>query len=808
MKVIIAEKPSVAKDIAKVLRITDRKDGYIEGRGCQVTWAFGHLISLATPDHYGYKKWRTEDLPILPDHFDYLPTGDSGAQKQLGVIKQLFDNAEEIICATDAGREGEAIFRYIYHHCQCNKPFRRLWISSMTDQAILEGFRNLKSGSDYDALYASAKARNEADWLVGMNASRALTLSSESRTPLSLGRVQTPTLVLVCQRYIEHNQFEPKPFYTLILRLDHQGTTFEAKYPDRFSTPEEATQLLSAIGDTVVTLDKQKKQKTEKSPLPFDITSLQAEANRKYAFSAQKTLDLLQNLYERYKVLTYPRTGSRYLGDDMVAEISQKIGQLQSLPYGDNFQSALTLLAEKGINKACFDSKKLTDHHAIIPTFHGLDRIGQLPADERKIFDLATRQLVMALLPPCKKEVLSYKFSDGDTLEPLQATGTKTLVAGWRQLMGTDDKSEPPAGEEEEDVQELPNIPVGATVDVVGKDTKEGFTKKPPLLTEATLLKSMETAGRQLEDPEAIEAMKDCGLGTPATRASIIETLYNRKYIVNDKKKLIPTELGLNVYALVKDAAIGNPALTGEWEKKLNLMATNQYDVPTFNQEIVDFTKAEVARLLKEAVHVKTGQISDLHCPLCGHRLRENEKAYGCSNRQDDCHFVIWKEMGGIHITPDMVEEIVTQGYSRKISGFKGKSGKSFDAHIGYDPNTGVACYNFHPPLAKCPLCGKDIVEGQRGYGCLGYKDGCKLVVWKQIAGRAISVEEMQILVKDGVTPILDGFTARDGRNFSAAIRLQSDGTTQLLPSGSDSAQPSATGSTETPTEEDPTTTP
>ncbi|MBP5260467.1 MAG: DNA topoisomerase 3 [Paludibacteraceae bacterium] len=790
MKVIIAEKPSVAKDIAKVLRITGRKEGYLEGRGCQVTWAFGHLISLATPDHYGYKKWRIEDLPIIPERFDYLPNGDEGAQKQLAVIKRLFDEAEEIICATDAGREGEAIFRYIYEHCGCNKPFRRLWISSMTDQAILEGFHNLKDGREYDPLYASAKARNEADWLVGMNASRALTLTTDSRTPLSLGRVQTPTLAIICQRYLEHVQFEPKPFYTVNVLLDYQGNRFQARYPSRFDTQEKADALSGRIGDTVRTADKQKKQKTEKSPLPFDITSLQAEANKKYGFSAQKTLDIMQNLYERYKVLTYPRTGSRYLGDDMVDEIKSKIGQLQVLPMGDAFQQALQRLSANGINTACFDSKKLTDHHAIIPTFHGLDRIGQLPADERKIFDLATRQLVMALLTPCKKEVLAYKFLVDGEPEPLQAAGAKIMEPGWRLLAGADEKSETGNGEEDDDSQELPDIPKHAAVDVVGKETKEGYTKKPPLLTEATLLKNMETAGRQLDDPEAVEAMKDCGLGTPATRAAVIETLYTRKYIVNEKKKLIPTPLGLSVYQLVKDAAIGNPAMTGEWEKKLNLMATSQYAASDFNDEIVRFTQAEVSRLLQEGGQVRTGQISDLRCPLCGHRLRENAKAYGCSDTQNHCPFVIWKEIGGTTITQELVEEIVTRGYSRKLTGLKGKSGKPFDAHIGYDPQTGKPRYLFRPALAQCPLCGKDIVEGNRGYGCMGFQSGCHFVVWKETAGRSISIEEMQILIKDGRTPVLDGFKSDDGTGFRASLVLQKDGTVQVEPAMPETAEP------------------
>ncbi|MBP5318254.1 MAG: DNA topoisomerase 3 [Paludibacteraceae bacterium] len=778
MKVILTEKPSVAKDIARVLQITGKKDGYLEGRGCQITWAFGHLIELAKPDHYGYKQWNLQDLPIVPQTFVYLPTGDEGAKKQLNTIVTLFRDAEEIICATDAGREGEAIFRYIYNESKCNKPFRRLWISSMTDAAILDGFKNLKPGAEYDDLYASARARNEADWLVGMNASRALTLGSNSRTALSLGRVQTPTLALICKRYLEHEAFVPSAFYTLQATLSYGGQSFKARSAERFQDRTQAEALLAQIGAQVQTIDKQKKVKTEKAPLPYDLTSLQADANRRYGFSAQRTLDLMQGLYERYKVLTYPRTGSRYLGDDMVADLKKQVPLLAGLPYGEKLKPALDTLAQKGLNKAPFDSKKLTDHHAIIPTFHGIDKIGMLPADERKIFDMVCLQLLMALLPPCKKEVLTYKFDYAEGREPLTSVGSKIQTAGWRLLQMTDDKSE--TDDEEDDSQLLPDIPKNAPVDVEGKEIKEGMTKKPPLLTEASLLKSMETAGRQLTDPEAVEAMKDCGLGTPATRASIIETLFKRKFIISDKKKLLPTPLGLQIYQLTKDAPIGNPAMTGDWERKLNLMAVHKYDSRQFANEIIEFTRAEVERLIQTSGQIKTGQASDYCCPLCGNRLRENEKAYGCSRRNPDCNFVIWKQIGGVGIDLEQLGKIVSRGYSDRLSGFTGKEGKKFDARIGYDPETGRSRYVFNPVIGHCPTCGKDVVEGMRGYGCMGYKEGCKFVVWKEISGRSIDIETAQQLLKDGQTPVLDGFTSRDGKPFSAALRIK-DGQVQFV---------------------------
>ena len=409
MKVIIAEKPSVAKDIAAVLNVTQKNDGYIEGNGYQITWAFGHLVGLADPKVYGHEKWSLAALPILPDQFFYELKNDAGARKQFKIIKTLFENCSEIICATDAGREGEAIFRYIYNETKCNKPFKRLWISSLTAQAIKEGFQKLQPGSRYNDLYYSAKARNEADWLVGINATRAVTLSSGATSPLSLGRVQTPTLALICERYKEHTAFKPTPFWKIRVKLEKDGKLFFAYYKEPFTDKLKGENLIGVIGKEVSTMSISKKEKIEKAPLPFDLTSLQSEANRRYKFKAQKTLDLMQKLYEEHKLLTYPRTSSRYLGQDMIEGIQKKIGLLSPLNYSSNYNEALKLLSSK-IETACFDDTKLSDHHAIIPTFFHLDNVFKLSADLSKIFFLFAQQLFISLLPACKKVLLTYIF--------------------------------------------------------------------------------------------------------------------------------------------------------------------------------------------------------------------------------------------------------------------------------------------------------------------------------------------------------------------------------------------------------------
>lgn len=770
MRVVLAEKPSVAKDIARVLGADKKGDGYFEGNGWCVTWAFGHLVQLADPAAYdeNYSKWSIESLPILPDKFIYNVSGDGSAKRQFKVISRLFSEADDIVCATDAGREGEAIFRYIYNMSKCTKPFKRLWISSLTDKAIKDGFAALRPGGEYDNLYLSAKARNEADWLVGLNATRALTLASQSRQPLSLGRVQTPTLSLVCQRFIENRDFVPQKFYTIEAVLEGDSRKFIAHYPVRFGSAAEAADAAKRVGKTMVVKNRKMEQKKEKAPLPFDITSLQAEANKRYGFKAQKTLDIVQSLYETHKMLTYPRTGSRYLGDDMEEGIRENIGLLRELDMPAAFKETCYSLGKNGINTACFNSTKLTDHHAIIPTFQNLDKEPTLKDDERKVFRLAAVQLVLALMEPCVKECLSYTFDAG--LEDLfTASGYKVVVPGWRML--NDEKSE-----EDEENQALPVLEVGESVAVVSCKEKEGQTKRPALLTEATLLKAMETAGKQVEDAELADAMKDCGLGTPATRAAVIETLYKRGYMLSEKNKLLPTELGLKVYSLTKDYAIGSASLTGEWEQKLNLMAEGSYSSEEFMRGIISYTKEEVSRILQSGSSCKVNDLEGLKCPVCGKPLVQNSKAYGCSGfSEDGCKFVVWKTIGGKQVTVQHLKEICENGKTGLIKGFKNKEGKSFEASLAWDNEKMKVAYLFperkSEVTGKCPVCGADIVEAEKGYHCHG--EGCDFVIWKTVAGKKISSSVAKELLSKGVTGVVKGFKSKEGKNFDASLRLQ-----------------------------------
>lgn len=765
MKVVLAEKPSVAKDIARVLGATHRENGYLEGNGYQVTWAFGHLVALCNPEEYGFSKWDLNELPMIPEKFLYKAIDDPGARKQLKIIKDLFFDASEIICATDAGREGEAIFRYIYNQINCKKPFKRLWISSLTDIAIKQGFEKLEDGKKYDNLYYAAKARNEADWLVGLNSTRALTLSAKSSGVLSMGRVQTPTLAIICRRYNEHLNFTPTPYYKCVLKLQNEQKKFTAQFNDTFEKEEDAKRIISSLKDNIILSSKEVKEVTEKAPLPFDLTSLQAEANRRFKYSAQQTLDITQSLYEKYKMLTYPRTGSRYLGEDMREEVGNKIDRLKVLRFSNSFLDCIRYIFERSVSKAPFDDSKLTDHHAIIPTFHNIGEYDTLPNEHKNIYQLVCKQLVMALMPVCKKEITTFKYNHEDGF--FVAKGVMIKEAGWRIMY-----EEAPDEEENEDNQLLPNIEEGALSNIISKEVKMAMTKKPPLLTEASLLKAMETADKLIEADELSQAIKDCGLGTPATRASIIETLYKRDYVAKEKNKLVPTEKGLFVYDLTKDYPISSAELTGEWEMKLNQIERNNYDLQQFYSEITEFTQNEIKRLISQKKEVKSMAKLEHNCPICGAALVENNKAWGCSNFGKTCKFVVWKEIAGKKLTLDNLNQIIINGKTELIKGLKSKEGKSFDAHIEYNKEENKLKYSFAEKKAvgKCPICSADVMPGNKHYKCSNKE--CNFIIWDEIAGKKISETQIKKLLQ-GQTDVIKGFTSKAGKAFDARLQLE-----------------------------------
>ncbi|MGN8069373.1 DNA topoisomerase 3 [Mucilaginibacter sp. 22184] len=599
MKVIIAEKPSVAREIAKVFGATTKKDGYMEGKGYTFTWAFGHLLQLAPPQEYGFYGWSVQNLPMLPPKFKLSIrkvktkdgiVDDPSVKKQLDTIKALFDEATEIIVATDAGREGELIFRYIYYYLKCKKPFKRLWISSQTDEAIKEGFRNLKPGSDYDTLFNSAHCRSQSDWLVGMNATQALSISAGTRAVLSLGRVQTPTLAMICSRYLENKNFVPQLYYQVSIQVDKDGQIFRAISTESFKTTEEAQAVVDKVEDVpsgfpngghIVSVEA--KPRKEPPPLLHDLSSLQQEANKRKGFTADQTLGLLQTLYEG-KLVTYPRTGSRYIGDDVFATVPALIEKFNEHP---EFGKQAAFLATVKLNKRSVNAKKVTDHHAILPTG---EKPYQLSGDLQAIYDLVAARMLEAFHQECIKEITKITVQSGSLFT---ASGTVISSAGWRSVLNDPDEEK-----KDEENASLPKVQQDERLPIPEKALLEKQTKPKPLYNEASLLKALETAGKEIEDEELRYAMKDSGLGTPATRASIIETLIKRDYITREKKNLVPTTTGLSVYNVVKDQKIAQAELTGNWEKRLEEIRSGA-SVDDFQQEIKTYTRNITQELLQ-----------------------------------------------------------------------------------------------------------------------------------------------------------------------------------------------------------------
>mgnify|MGYP000866907251 CR=1 FL=1 len=547
---IIAEKPSVARDIARIVGATSKQEGYMEGCGYLVTWAIGHLIALAMPESYGFSAYKREELPIRPNPFQLVVRqvrkdkeyiSDPAALKQLKMIRSCFDKADRIIVATDAGREGELIFRYIYQHLGCRKPFDRLWISSLTDRAIREGMANLKPGSHYDNLYYSAKARSEADWLVGINASRALSIARKGG--YSLGRVQTPTLAMVCRRYIENRDFSSVPYWKLSVEVEKEGMSLKAIGSKDYESEASAQTALAALrSQSRLTVESVTKKVTHTAPpLLYDLTALQKEANRRHSFSADKTLSIAQSLYEK-KITTYPRTGSRYISEDVFEEVPvllRKIDKALSNP----------------LNRHSVDNAKVTDHHAIIPT-------GETPSglsvDEATIYQMIVTRFLEAFSPDSEEERMQVKFTDGNNTFTWKAC--RQISLGWKDVQqGADTQNENGKENEEQTLSALPSLTEGEVLSLLNAEITEHKTKPKPLYTEATLLSAMENAGKDVEDAESKKAMAECGIGTPATRANIIETLILRDYIRRDKKSIIPTETERNRYRLGDTSIASRP---------------------------------------------------------------------------------------------------------------------------------------------------------------------------------------------------------------------------------------------------------
>lgn len=627
MKTIIAEKPSVAREIARLVGATKPEDGYMYGNGYYVTWAFGHLVQPALPDGYGIKGFRRDNLPVIPDEFLLVPRqvrtekgykADSGVLKQIRVITKLFNGSDRIIVATDAGREGELIFRYLYHHIGCNVPFDRLWISSLTDKAIREGLANLESGEKYDNLYLAAKSRSEADWLVGINGTQALTVAA-GRGTYSVGRVQTPTLAMVCARFWENKRFVPQDVFQTHFSTRGKDADSVAKFSsvEKWNVKADAAEVYNMLKEsrTATVLSVERKETVQDTPLLYDLTTLQKEANAKHGFTAEQTLAIAQKLYES-KLITYPRTGSRYIPEDVFAGIPALLKGLKNNPRWDAVAGRMKQLTRRSV-----DGTKVTDHHALLPT--GVKPL-LFAKEETTIYDMIVGRMLEAFSEKCIKDVTTVKAECGGV--EFVAKGCIVKQAGWRSVYL-----------EEQEETALPEWKEGDSLPIMGCSMTEGKTKPKPFHTEATLLAAMETAGKEIEDEEMRQAMKDCGIGTPATRAAIIETLLEREYIVRSKKFLAPTEKGLALYSIVKGMNIANVEMTGEWEAALAKIERGELPAEAFMRDIEAYTRKITTELLacdKLFGHKDSGCC----CPKCGNgNMQFYGKVVRCDNATAVC---------------------------------------------------------------------------------------------------------------------------------------------------------------------------
>jgi DNA topoisomerase-3 len=823
MKVVLAEKPSVARELASFLGASARREGYFEGQGYQVTWALGHLATLKEPQDYdpALKRWSLAALPFVPGRFGIKPIEEARARKQLAVVRRLFRDGDELICATDAGREGELIFRYIQELVGCvGKPARRLWLSSLTESAIRDAFRRLRPLSDYDDIYAAARSRSEADWIVGLNATRYYTVSHRASGVLwSVGRVQTPVLAMIVRRDDEIRTFKPEPFWELLTK--YREVTFKFA-GDRFAREEDARAVLDRIlGRPFTIRGVERKPERVAPPQLYDLTELQRDMNRRYGMSADATLKAAQYLYED-KLISYPRTDARYLGDDMKGQVPGILEDLRLIKPAEIGRLDLSALPFTGriINNA-----KVSDHHAIIPTGK---RPASLPPAAEKVFDAVVTRLIAAFYPACVKEVTTVNGVSDDV--PFRARGVRVVEPGWTVLYARKEDDNKDRDEE----QDLPEFRIGET----GPHepfVRRGETTPPKSYSENTLLGAMETAGKLVEEEHLKEALKERGLGTPATRAAIIETLIDRGYIVRDKKTLAATDLGRYLIAIVQDRSLKSPELTGDWEARLRQIERGALDRDRFMAEIVKYT--EVIIRTGTATAVDPARLGE--CPRCGRPVIEGKRGYGCSGWRDGCPFVLWREYKGHALAEDKIRELlqrrvlleplliegsgevilqlldsgdlaeipVPTGGPRRSAAKPTRGGRTSRRSPGRrtapredsrDPapshdDGGAAPRARRPRAAKkevgsapattgegfgavavgsCPLCGSDVVEREKLFGCSGRDRGCRFAIWKTIAGKAIGVRAVQALLRQGRTPLLRGFRSKAGNRFEARLKL------------------------------------
>jgi len=805
---VIAEKPSVAGDLAKALGKFKKEKGYYEGDDMVISHTVGHLLEIQEPDSFKVVrgKWSLENLPVLPDHFDLVPR--EKAQEQLRILKKLLTRADvgEVINACDAGREGELIFRYVVQHFKNKKPIKRLWLQSMTTDAIRDGFAHLRSDEEMIPLSEAATCRSESDWLVGINGSRAMTafykelLGGFQVTPV--GRVQTPTLAILVEREEKIRNFKPRGYFELhgtfgVVAGSYPGKWFDENFKksadedakaERIWDRPKAEEIKAKCEGKTGTVEETKTPKSESSPLLYDLTTLQREANGRFGFSAKRTLQLAQALYERHKVLTYPRTDSRYLPEDNLPVVKKVLGGMDDSSLAPHARKAL----DKGwITKTprVFNNAKVSDHHAIIPTGASPDKLDEY---EMKLYDLVARRFIAVFYPPAKYEVTKRITTvEG---EKFKTDGKVLVEPGWREVYG-----KTAAGEDEESL-----VPVkgGESAETQSIELKELQTKPAARYTEATLLSAMEGAGKLVDDEELREAMSERGLGTPATRASVIEGLLAQEYIRREGRELAASAKGIKLITALRELEIGvlgSPEMTGEWEYKLKQMEAGKFKRDEFMEEIRKLMAGVIKKIKDASGHLNSdsmrGNFKDLEakCPRCGSTggFKESFKAYDCKNA--DCKLVVWKTVSSRELEPEEVRALIETGSVGPLKGFKSKMGRPFEAKLALSEGTewkttfdfGDGGLRNNEPfnkeaatliVEKCPVCEKGgIYDAGNAFACehgLGPEKKCAFRMGKMILQREISAEDVRKIATEGKTNLLTKFISKKGRPFNAFLTL------------------------------------
>jgi DNA topoisomerase-3 len=774
MKVCIAEKPSVAREIARVLGAKTQRDGYYEGNDYRVTWTFGHLCTLKEPHDYtpNWKRWQLSSLPMVPAKFGIKLLTNKGVVKQFNIISKLVNDADEVINCGDAAQEGEVIQRWVLQKAGCNCPVKRLWVSSLTEDALKDGFSKLRDAKEFDRLYAAGSMRAIGDWLLGINATRLYTLKyGQQGQVLSIGRVQTPTLALIVDRQREIDNFVPQPFWEL--KTTYKDVVFSAT-SGRFFKKEEALEALEIIKnkDFEITNFNRKKGK-EAPPRLFDLTALQVECNKRFGFSADETLKLIQSLYEK-KATTYPRVDTTYLSDDIYPKIHSTLKALK--PY----ESLTAPLLDKKIRKSkkVFDNSKVTDHHAIIPT-------GQIPPNlsrnEKLVFDTVARRFIAAFWPD--STISTTKVEGKVDKVNFKTSGKQIVDPGWREVYKKDAADKKPG-----DDNVLPDFEKGESGPHT-PDFQDKETQPPKLYSEATLLRAMETAGKQIDDEELRDLMKENGIGRPSTRAAIIETLFKRRYITKSRKNLTPTITGMQLIDSVKNDMLKSAELTGMWEKKLRDIEHGNYDVQAFMQEMKEMVagvvqvvkndhsarKIEVTEEQKKAATAKnqvqnmsqkkadspSGKIS---CPRCGEGVMIKGKSnWGCSRFKEGCKTLVPFAYMNKKLTDKQVETLLEKGKTSVIKGFE-VDGKKMDGTLSLDKNYQLRLEKDETPTWKCPQCGHGIiVKGKNAWGCNRYHEGCRVLIPFIFMEKKLSDQQAADLVINGKTNVLKGFKTAGG---------------------------------------------